>query len=141
MIDSVVQWIVNLGLGYTNGVNIFSGFIPPKRSDETEVPDRILLVADSASSAVYFDVRDRVDFLVQFLNRSRNKAECYSDAKTIFDRIHGINGINLPDRDEGSGRLYVSMTIEANQAPQYVGQDEKRRFQYSTNYIFRIRNG
>ena len=141
MIDSVVQWIVNLGLGYTTGVNVFSGFIPSKRSDETEVPDRILLIADSASSAVYFDVRDRVDFLVQFLNRSRNKAECNSDAKIIFDRIHGKCGINLPDRDEGSGRLYVSMTVEANQAPQSVGQDEKRRFLYSTNYIFRIRNG
>ena len=34
---------------------------------------------------------------------------------------------------------YEAMIIEPLSPPQYIGQDEKRRFEFSTNYVFKIR--
>jgi len=37
------------------------------------------------------------------------------------------------------GEEYEAMTIEPLAPPQYIGQDEKLRFEFSTNYIFRVK--
>jgi len=140
MIYSIAQWIENLALGFTIGTNLFVGGFPDLRADATKTPDRAVALIDQSGSAVYFDIPDRADFMVQVLARGKTKRDPMDDSKTIFDRIHGISQINLPPEDATSGGLYVAMTIEANAGPQYIGQDGKGRFQYSTNYIFRIRN-
>jgi len=141
MIYSVQQWIENLALGFTIGENLFVGGFPDLREDGTKTPNRAVAIIDQSGSAVYFDIPDRADLVLQFLARGDQKRDPMDDSKTIFDRIHGIAQINLPPEEAASGGLYVAMTIEANAGPQYIGQDGKGRFQYSTNYIFRIRNG
>jgi len=140
MIYSVAIWINGLGLGFTYGTNLFAGYIPDRREDGTTPPLRCLVVIDQTTSPVYYDLPDRVDLAVQFLNRGADKRSAGEDAKRIFNRIHGIGAVDLPeDPEAASGAPYVSMVVEANHAPQYVGQDAKARFQYSTNYIFRAR--
>ena len=141
MIYSIAQWVENLALGFTIGTNLFVGGFPDLRADATMTPDRAVAIIDQTGSAVYFDVPDRADLVLQFLARGNQKRDPMDDSNTIFKRIHGIAQINLPPEDAASGSEYVAMTIEANAGPQYIGQDEKGRFQYSTNYIFRIRNG
>ena len=140
MIYSVAQWIENLALGFTIGTNFFVGYIPDKREDGTATPHRAVLIIDQTPSAVYFDVPDRVDFAVQILCRAKDKADAHADAFTIHRGISVRSAINLPDPEYASGSTYVAMTIEANQAPGYILQDAKGRFQYSQNFIFRIRN-
>ena len=140
MIYSVQQWIENLALGFTIGTNLFVGGFPDLRADGTKTPNRAVTLIDQSGSAVYFDIPDRADFMVQVLARGDQKRDPKTDSETIFKRIHGIAQINLPPEDALSGGLYVAMTIEANAGPRDIGQDEKGRFQYSTNYIFRIRN-
>ena len=141
MINSIGQWIQNLALGFTLGENLFIGGFPDKRPDGTKTPVRVTTIIDQTSSAVYFDRPDRVDLVVQVLSRGSDKREAYNDANTIFRRIHGLSAIDLPEEEHVSGHEFVAMTIEANQAPQYVGQDSEARLQYSTNYIFRMRDG
>ena len=69
-----------------------------------------------------------------------------NDAQEIFKALHGtLEGSVLPF---GVRTLTAvppatqdyEVVIEPLTDPQYIGQDEKKRFEFSTNYIFRIKN-
>lgn len=101
-------------------------------------PDRCQVVLESAGGATYFDLPDRGDVLIQVISRAKSQMNARDDAWEVYKAIHGTAGWDLPVIS--SGVFYVAMTIEAVATPQYIGQDDKRRFEFSTNYIFRIRD-
>ena len=140
-LESFAQWIENEELGFTIGTNLFVGFIPPKRPDGTDPPARCVTLLESAGGAIDIDLRDRVDKAIQVLTRAENYDEAHADALTIFDRVHGTQGISLPEWESSSGAVYIAMLLQAFSPPMEIGRDENGFFRFSTNYNIMIRNG
>lgn len=138
-LESIAQWIENRAIGFTIGVNLFVGHIPPERSDNTPPPDRCVVLLENVPGAPVFDLPDRLDKPVQVLSRAVNFVDAKADNFTIYRELHGNEGLDLPPWEAASGRDYVAMTIEANASPASIGQDNAHRWQFSCNYVVRIR--
>ena len=103
---------------------------------EQAAPDRCVLVAFNGGGQSFWDLRDREDRMVQILARSASYAEAFEDSMTVYNAIRG--GIwSLPIVE--SGESYTAF-VEALAIPQYLGPDEKGRHEWSTNFIFRIKD-
>jgi hypothetical protein len=96
-------------------------------------PDRCQTVLETGGGHPYFDLPDRIDKAIQIMSRAKTYFNARDDAWEVFNAIHGTAGWQLT----GSKEI---MTIEALADPQYIGQDEKGRYEFSTNYIFKWEN-
>ena len=101
--------------------------------------DRCNVVIESAGGEVYFDLPDRVDKLIQIISRAETYMDALADAEEIYFAIHGTAGWTMT-AVAPAVQDYEAQTIEGLAPPQYIGQDDKKRFRFSTNYIFRIKN-
>jgi len=78
--------------------------------------------------------------MIQVISRANTYMTARDDAWTIFEVLHGEAGwvTNLTGIDAGAPDL-EAQTIEALADPQFIGQDDKDRYEFSTNYIFRMK--
>lgn len=103
-------------------------------------PDQCNVVLESAGGTVYFDLPDRVDKMIQIISRAKTYMDASDDAQEIYAVLHDGTGGWTLTAVPPAVQDYEAMTIEALADPQYIGQDKKGRFEFSTNYIFRIKN-
>ncbi len=116
------------------------------RTDDS--PDRCSVVLESVGAGIYYDLPDKLDKMIQVISRAETYIDAGDDALVIFNALCGSvvagSGIPLGTREilavAPATQDYLAMTIEALADPQYTGQDEKGRYEFSTNYIFRIQN-
>lgn len=94
---------------------------------------------ESAGGALYFDLPDKTDKMIQVISRAKTYFHARDDAWEIFNVLHGTAGWTFSAVAPAT-QDYEGMVIEALADPQYIGQDDKRRYEFSTNYIFRIKN-
>ena len=111
-------------------------------------PDRCNAVLETVGGETFPEDPSRVDIVFQILSRSERGGtasiwQARADAWEIFKALTGDTaGVirsaqwTLPVVDDS----YVAMVIEAISAPAYIGQDEQGRFEYSTNYLVKIRD-
>jgi len=112
-----------------------------------DAPVRCIVVLESAGGALHYDLPDRVDKNIQVISRAKKYMDARDDAWEVFRALYGtlpgsvlpLGSMTMPAVPPAT-QDYEAMTITPLADPQYVGQDEKRRFQFSTNYIFRIQN-
>ena len=114
------------------GTDLFCGHRPQTAQDRCHV------VLETAGGGLYYDLPDRVDKMIQIISRAKTYFTARDDAQAVFDLLHGRAGCAMPVIT--SGIEYEAQTIEAVADPQYIGQDEKGRYEFSTNYIFRIKD-
>ena len=114
------------------GTDLFYGF---RRSSD---PDRCQVIQEATGSPLEAQLKDRVDKTIQIVSRAKQYGEARSDAWEIFSVIHGTFGWTLSGHTPGVE--YLCEVIEANADPQYIGKDEKGRYEFVTNYIFKIQN-
>lgn len=104
-------------------------------------PDQCSVVLESGGGGLHFDLSDRVDKMIQVISRAKTYMTARDDAWTIFNALHGEAGWKTGlTAIAPATQNYEAMTIEALSDPQYIGQDDKDRYEFSTNYIFRIQN-
>lgn len=127
---------------FVKGTTLQVGFTPQT------APDRCNTILESVGGTVYFDKPDRADQVFQILSRSeRGKTasiwQARDDSWEIFNALTG----NTPGILKSSGwtlpivdKAYIAMIIEAVATPAYIGTDKQGRFEYSTNYIVKIRD-
>jgi len=149
MLQEIAKFIADntalLPVPFVVGTNLFEGH------RLQDAPDRCTCILETGGGGLHFDLPDRVDKMIQVLSRAKSYFDARSDAMDIFNTLH--KGIPWEDGTYSGGTAghiltrvppatqdYIAMTIEAVSDPQYIGQDEKRRCEFSTNYIFRIRN-
>lgn len=120
MIKELAEYI-EAELGWTIGERLFAGW------SREMVADRICVLVETGGSPYY--LKNRVDYTVQVLTRSNSYHEARDDAYAVFNLLHRREGINL-------GEIGVNV-IEAVSVPENIGQDEKNRWEFSTNYILR----
>ena len=110
-------------------------------------PDRCGVALESAGGGLHFDLPDRVDKMIQVISR----AETYQDARDDAWAIYKALFPDLTDEGLPLGSIkilaiapatqdYEIMTIEPLADPQWIGQDDKDRYEFSVNYLFRIQN-
>jgi len=131
VLKEIATWIATR-CGFTMGTTLEFGHRKPTSAD------RCLLVAFNGGGATYFDLPARMDLMVQVLARSTSYMEAYNDSMTIFNSIHGKAVLQMTALV--SGKNYEAQDIEAMNAPQYIGPDEKGRHEFSCNYIFRMKS-
>jgi len=136
MLKPICQFIATKA-GLTIDTNIFAGHRPQGVADACDV------VLESAGGSVYFDLPERADIVIQVLSRALTYFTARARAWTIYDAIFrnwtsGSAGWTIgpvaPSTD-----TYEVMVIEPLAIPQWIGQDEKLRHEFSTNFIFRMK--
>lgn len=102
----------------------------------TTAPPRCGLISEAGGGETFPDLPDEADVLIQVVTRGTSYFEAHDDAWVFYNALHGEAGWDLPIID--SGPAWLAMTIDAVTTPQYIGQNVKGRFEFSTNYIFRM---
>jgi len=129
MIKELVKYISNQ-LGYVIGDDIYAGFV------RTDAKDNIVAVLERSGGSVYGDLEDRVDYVVQVYSRNKDYWEGREELIRVYNLLHRIEGVELPVVD---GEEYVLMVGEAMAFPQFIGIDDKKRFEFSCNFNLKIR--
>ncbi len=135
MIQEVAKFIANKA-GLTIGTDLFEGHRPQGTVDACD------LIQETNGGGIFFDLPERADVVFSVLSRAKNYVAARTRAWAIYDAIYrdyplGSAGWTLPIVTVGEE--YEALIIEPVATPQYIRQDEKRRFEFSTNYIFKIK--
>jgi hypothetical protein len=109
-----------------------------------DAPDECSVVMESGGGGIVPDLVDRVDKMIQILTRAKTYFTAHDNAWVIYnalyrDHEYGSAGWSIP-AVAPAVQDYVAMIIEPVSDPAYIGQDEKGRFEFSTNYQFLMRN-
>jgi hypothetical protein len=99
-------------------------------------PGRCALISEAAGGETFPDLPDEADVNIMVVTRAATYLTARADAWVIYTALHGAAGHELPIID--SGPSWLAMTIDAITTPQFIGIDEKGRFEFSCNYIFRM---
>jgi len=99
-------------------------------------PPRCVLISFSGGGQVVPDLRDQIFPTVQALSRSPSYGEALADIETVYAALHGSAGWNMPGQDGGPN--LIAMTVDALQAPAYLGPDANGLHEFTVNFIFRI---
>jgi len=126
VLKELAVWICTRVPGLTRGGNLQVGF----RAQDAPVRCHTLL--DNGGPAD-FDLPYRMDAMLQVATRGETIVQAREDAWTIYNAIHGTSGWTIGPLVSG-GQQYKIWSISALAKPQYIGQDEKGGFEYSTNY-------
>ena len=97
---------------------------------EQEAPDRCVVVQETAGGESNFYQHDIEWLQVQIIARGRTYLNARDDARTIHNLLNGAAGIEIG----ASPLFYFIGAITAVNPPQYIGQDDERRYEFSTNY-------
>lgn len=127
MLKEISTWLVTKVAGLTIGGNLQYGF----RAQDAPVRCHTLL--DSGGPAD-FDLPYRTDAMLQVLTRGETIVQARDDAWAIYNALHGTSGWTIGPLVSG-GQQYKIWSIGALAKPQYLGQEEKGKFEYSTNYL------
>ncbi len=130
MLKQITTYVAN-NTSYVIGTDLFAGTRPDT------APDKCVTILETGGGAPVFDLPDYLDKMVQVLTRGKSYFEGQELAQEIYDLLHGKAGITTPTVDE---ETYYINAIEALMSPQSIGQDEKGRFEFSTNFVFRIQD-
>ena len=135
MLEEIVDFIADKA-GLTVDTNIFDGHRPQGTTANCDV------VLETVGGTSFFDVPNRADVTVQVLSRGGTYKTARMRAWAIYDAIfrdwtYASAGWTIGPVVPG-GDTYEVMVIDPLAPPQYIGQDKKLRFEFSTNYIFRI---
>ena len=130
MIKEVAIFIAGKA-GLTIGTDLFEGHRPQGTIDACDV------IIESAGGSVFPELPERADVVFQILSRANTYFTARARAWAIYDAIYrdwtyGSAGWAL-------GITHEIMVLEPLATPQYIGTDEKSRYEYSTNYLMKIK--
>ena len=131
MIKEVAQLIED-NTAFVIGDDLFVGHRPQ------DAPARCSVLLERSGGIENFFLTDKVEWALQVLSRAETYMDARDDALTMHAFLHGAAGWTLPIVT-GSTELFLE-TCEAQAYPASIGQDEKGNWEFSTNYILRLRN-
>lgn len=102
---------------------------------EQEAPDRCIVIQEPSGGDTNFWQVDIEWPIIQVIARSTTYMTARTDARAVHLVLHGAAGIEIGTSPD----IFVA-TITAMNPPQYIGQDEKRRYEFSTNYRVAVYN-
>jgi len=134
--DAALFILSQTGLPWIHGENFFVGALPIKNILGIPTPERVMVILGRVPAALVGELPDFRAKPIQVWNRNTTYLTAQADAEQIFSVLHGASGHHLPYFHSGS--LYYVWTIDAIGDPAPIfNPDEKRLFEFSTNYLFR----
>ena len=134
MIKEITKFIAD-NTSFTLGDTLQCGHRTPAS------PVQCNVVLESDPSGIYPDLPDRVDKMIQVISRAKTYMKARDDAWEIYKELFpNLNASGLPSGARTISASYEAQIIEPLSDPQYIGKDDKGRYEFSTNYIFRIRS-
>ena len=130
MIKELTQYIEN-GTSFVIDTDLFAGFRP------ADAPDRCVAVLEPTGGAVNSYFPDAGEKVIQILTRAPSYWDARSDAYVVFDLLKSLAQVTFPTIV--SSVTYKAEFIEAQHFPQSLQQDEEGRWEFSCNFIIRIR--
>ena len=127
MIKDFCEYIED-NTSFVVGTDLFAGFW------NIDSPDSAVLVKESGGTEkAWSTTRRAVTF--QVLTRAVDHHDSRSNSFTVYDlfKVSKRGQLTLPVMV--SGETWVIENISALAPPQYIGEDEKRRHIFSTNYL------
>ncbi len=124
MLKSLTTWLESQTT-FVIGTTLFAGERPQS------APDRCALVAENGGGDTNFWTHDMEWIMIQIVTRGA-KGDYFTardDAREIHAVLHGAAGIEF-----GTSPDIYCATITAVNPPQFIGEDDKRRPEFSTNY-------
>lgn len=131
MIKEIAAWIED-NTTFVEGENLWTGHRPQ------EAGVRCSVLLERAGGVENFFLTDKIEWALQVLSRAETYMEARDDAVAIHTFLHGASGWTLPIVDSGTA-LFLE-TCEAQSYPACIGQDERSNWEFSCNYIVRLRN-
>ena len=128
MLKEICDWI-DANSAFTLGTTLQCGH------RLASAPDRCAVVQETGGGETNFDQRDMEWVQIQIVTRGETYFDARDDARTLHALIHGAAGVEF-----GSSPNTYRATITAVNPPQYIGQDETRRYEFSTNYRVALYN-
>ena len=115
----------------TIGTDLFEGHRPQGTIDACDV------ILESAGGTVFPELPERADIIFQVLSRAKTYFTARARAWAIYDAIY--RDWTLGSAGWALGITHEIMALEPLAPPQYIGQDEKGRYEFSTNYLMKIK--
>ena len=126
MIKELAQYIEN-NTSMVIGTDLFAGWVTQGSQDTASV-----LTETGGATKDWSTTRRAPTF--QVISRGATYHTARDEAFTIFDLFNGTKGeITLPVITSGDD--FMIENIVPISSPQYIGQDQERRFEFSTNYL------
>lgn len=110
--------------------DLYAGFRP------AQAPNRCVVLLEPVGGTVNSYFPDAGEKIVQVLSRAKSYWDARADIYTVFDLLKSKAQLNLPDV---GGTTYKAEFIEAQNFPQSLQQDENGLWEFSVNFIVRIR--
>lgn len=98
---------------------------------EQAAPDRCVVVQETGGGDTNFDQPDMEWAQIQVVARGVSYSNARDDAKAVHAVLHGAAGLTI---GTAPATQYIVGAITAVNPPQYIGRDERRRHEFSTNY-------
>ncbi|HOY09613.1 MAG TPA: minor capsid protein [Candidatus Omnitrophota bacterium] len=130
MIKSIATYIENNNAEFVIDTNLFAGFRPSNSQD------RCVTILESGGGQTDPYLPDKIAKGIQVLSRAISYWDAREDIFKIYDFLKSKAQITLPVVGE---EAYIAEFIEAQNPPQSLRQDEAGRWEFSVNFIFRIR--
>lgn len=128
MIKELGAFIASKG-GLTVGTTLHVGWRPQDAADACDV------LQEYGGSPI-FDIPEQWDAQVQVVSRAKSYHAARTRAYAIYDAICKPTVWRISALTSG-GQAYLAV-IEANQRPQYLGEDEKLRPEFVVNYTLHM---
>lgn len=130
MIKEITTYIAN-NTSLTLESTLFGGFRPDS------APDTCVVVLETSGGSVNSYFPDAGEKSIQILSRAKSYWTARSNIHLVFDALKSKAQVTLPVIS--GNPTYKAEFIEAQEFPQSVGQDERGLWEFSQNFIFRIR--
>lgn len=131
MLREIGEWIED-ETTLVVGTDLFTGH----RTEDAPDDCTLLLASAPSTTPDQFDLPDRVDFSLQVLTRGTSYFTTEAKAIEVYDILKSTEGITLPNI---TGDTILVQVSEAVDYPRFIGQTERGLFEFSTNYILRIK--
>lgn len=129
-----IATLISTLTGWTIGTNLQVGF-------RTQgAPERCRLVSEIGGGESNYYIPDSMNLSIQIVTRGKSYGAARDDAWHGFWALQGTAGWNMPGLESGDPD-HIAEVVEALAVPQYIGQDANGLFEFSTNYIFKVREG
>ena len=127
------------GCGWVLGVNLFAGYLPDKRADNTPPPTRCVVVAERTPGDTVPDLPDWEEKAIQIWNRADGYYTASQDAWCLYTALHGTAGWTLPAILGMPSQHCMVINAVGTPAP-IANPNPEGYFEFSTNYIWSIAN-
>lgn len=130
MIKEIATYVANNVSALTLESNLYAGFRPDDAADDC------VAVLETGGGKVNSYFPDAGEKVIQILSRAKSYWDARSNIYLVHDLLKSKAQVTLP---VVGSVTYKAEFIEAVDFPQSLGQDERGLWEFSQNYVFRIR--